>query len=60
MIPKAPDAIRVTFDYRMLALADRAVRTWQTTDMREAIDLTEQTYPGSYITKLEQVYGEDD
>lgn len=60
MIPKAPDAIRVTFDYRLLAQFGHGVRTWQTTDMREAIDLTQHTYPGTYIIKMELVYAEDD
>ena len=59
MIPKAPDSIRVTYDLAPNS-SGYAVRTWQTTDMREAVDLTEQTYPGVLITKLEQVYGEDD
>ena len=58
MIPKAPDAIRVTYDLAPGSWG-YASRTWQTTDMREAIDLTEQAYPGVHITKMERTYAED-
>jgi len=59
MIPKAPDAIRVTYDLAP-GSSGYAARTWHTTDMREAVDLTMQDYPDAYITKMELVYTIDD